>query len=132
MNFIKERYTQFCLLSFAITSGFGLLLTLWPRLVDRLIGLRGPLVYNTFFARVLGLVLLALGFAYVLALIYEEAKNPLLLVATMEKCLAVLYVLVALFKGQIGGMALGMLIVDTAIALFGIMAIRMPEEYDAG
>lgn len=125
MNFVRERYIQLCFISFGITSGFGLLLVLWPRLVA---GMLGTEVANSFNARLLGLVLIAISLTYVLALINEEAKNSLLFIATLEKSFAVIYVIVAIAVHQVSFMAIGMVVVDAAIALFGIMAIKMPKD----
>ncbi len=125
MNFVRERFTQFCIISFLITSGFGVLMTVFPRLTVKPLGI---MVCNSFSTRVLGLILIVMGLTYVLALIYEEAKNPLLIIATLEKCLVVVYVLVAIYMSQVNIMALGMVAGDGAIALFGIMALRLPED----
>jgi len=130
MNFVRERYTGLCLFSFMVTSGFGLILAIFPRLIGWFIGLESILIPNSFFARTLGLVVFVIGFAYVMALVYEEAKNPLLVLATFEKILVSLYVLLAVLVGQIGAFGIVMLVVDGGIALFGIMAVRLPEDYE--
>ncbi len=126
MDFVKNNFTRLCLAAFIITSGFGMLLTLWPDFIASLIIKPGLL--NTFFARMLGLVLIPMGACYLLALIYNQCKNPLLSLATAEKALAVAYMITALVKTQAQWSVVLMIIVDLALFVFGIMALFVPDE----
>jgi hypothetical protein len=125
MKFVREKYIVICLAAFALTSGFGLILALFPDLVAAMLGAPQP---NTFFARVLGLVLIPMGLCYLMVLIFDEAKTALLAIASIEKGLAVLYVIVALARCQVSWTAGGMVALDGALAVFGVMAIMLPDE----
>lgn len=125
MDFVRERYTQLCLLAFAVTSGGGVLVTLWPR---PLLGILRVPIENTFSARLLGMALVSLGLAYLLALIFEEAKNPLLFIVTSFFCMGTLYELIAFWMCQVNWLALGDAAFGSVFIIFGIMAMRIPKD----
>ncbi|MFO8058653.1 MAG: hypothetical protein R6V10_15310 [bacterium] len=125
MELVRKHFTRICVAGFIITSGFGVILTLWPDFVASIVGAAVP---NTFFARLLGVVLVPMGLCYLFALIYNQSKNPLLSVVTVEKLLAVAYMITALAKSQAGWAVILMIIVDLALLVLGTMALFVPDE----
>ncbi len=125
MQFIQKNFTRLCVAAFIITSGLGLVLTLWPDFVGSIIDAR---LANTFFARLLGLVLIPMGLCYLFARIYNQCKNPLLALASLEKALAVAYAITALAKNQVEWGVILMIIVDFALLVFGVTAIFIPDD----
>ena len=77
--------------------------------------------------RMLAILLVPVSLAYLLALIYPEAAHPLLMVATSDKVLTVLYALAAVFSGPLTVKLIkqfsGMVIFDGILALVGIYAV---------
>lgn len=111
--------TVFCWAGFVITSGAGLLMFLAPVYLSDLMGIdisQG----GDFFLRLLGLVLVAVGVCYFMALYDEEAARSLIFIASGEKVLAVLYCLGSLLTGKVDIMILGVIIIDGILAIIGI------------
>jgi len=108
----------FCWAGFIITSGAGLMMFLAPAFLSDLIGI--PAAENPFFIHLLGLILVAIGICYFMALYDEDAARSLIFIASGEKVLAVLYSLGSLVGGKVGSMILGVIIVDAILAGIGI------------
>ena len=77
--------------------------------------------------RMLAILLVPISLAYLLALIYPEAAAPLLMVATSDKAVAVLYALGAYFAGTYKGRVVhqfwAAVIGDAILVIAGIYAI---------
>jgi len=112
----------FCWIGFLITSGAGLGLFLMPAYLSGLVGITAPGAgaFNPFFIRMLGLVLVAVGLCYFMALYDEDAMRSLIFIASAEKILAVLYCLGAFFSGKVSAMIWGVIIGDGVLAILGI------------
>jgi len=80
-----------------------------------------------FFDRMIAILTFPVALAYLLALIYPDASHPLLMVATSDKVLVVLYALAAVFSGTLTGKPLAQflafVIMDGIFALVGIYAV---------
>jgi hypothetical protein len=107
----------FCWAGFIITSGAGLMMFLAPAYMSKLIEIASP---DDFFIKLLGLILVAVGVCYFMALYDEDAARSLIFIASGEKVLAVLYSLGSLVGGKVGSMILGVIIVDAILAGIGI------------
>jgi uncharacterized protein YjeT (DUF2065 family) len=107
----------FCWAGFIITSGAGLMMFLAPAYMSKLIEIAS---LDDFFIKLLGLILVAVGVCYFMALYDEDAARSLIFIASGEKVLAVLYSLGSLVGGKVGSMILGVIIVDAILAGIGI------------
>ena len=105
-----------------ITNAFDIPVN-WQRQTPEIVF--GPV--SQLMGRMLAMLLVPVSLAYLLALIYPEAAHPLLIVATSDKVLAVLYALGAFFagtyKGRIGQQFTAGVILDAILVLAGIYAI---------
>ena len=85
-----------------------------------------------FVPRLFAIMLLTLGLAYLLAALDPAASRSLLIVATCQKVLAVLYCLAAYFSGTVKDGILGGVIMDGILALVGIYAVVTMGKQKAG
>jgi hypothetical protein len=105
-----------------VTDAFGIPVN-WQRQTPEIIF--GPV--SQLMGRMLAILLVTVSLAYLLALIYPEAAHPLLMVATSDKVLVVLYALGAFFagtyKGRLGQQFTAFVILDAILVLAGIYAV---------
>lgn len=77
--------------------------------------------------RMLAILMVPISLAYLLALLYPKAAAPLLMVATSDKVIVVLYAIGAYFagtyKGRIGQQFTAFVILDAILVLAGIYAL---------
>jgi len=126
MNEAKQRWlTAFCWLGFLITFGAGLSLFLAPGFMSGRIGIPVPAgaEFNPYFIRLLGLVLVAIGLCYLMAIYDEDALRSLIFIGSGEKILAVLYSLAAFILGKVSALIWGVIIVDGILAILGIYIV---------
>jgi hypothetical protein len=122
--FEKKWFIVFCWVGFLVTFGAGIGLFAFPEQAAAMLNIPFPATgFNHFFPRMMSILLLPFGLAYLFAVMDPDASRSLLMVATCEKVLAVLYALAAFFSGTVNAQIFGVVVGDGALALIGIYAV---------
>ncbi|GEM_PF-2228239 len=126
IDFVRSRFKLVCLVCFALTSGFGALGLLTPGIVDALAGTTIDITdQSRFFAYATSLMIIIVGFWFLIIMGDPESNKPLLGLAIAEKFIFVGFMVYAMGPLNLSWMFIPIVLGDLAMGAACLLYLIM-------